>query len=140
MKRVILTVSLFSLLALTSCNDYMRDQDQKDAQSEGKSILMKAEYSKRADIEEAKAKFESSKLDAQRRILLSQAKIEEAKANAKSTVIEAEAERKWINIMSDALGSKENYLTYMKYKMMYSGKGNKYFVATEANLPLMLQK
>lgn len=115
MKRVILTVSLFSLLALTSCNDYMRDQDQKDAQSEGKSILMKAEYSKRADIEEAKA-------------------------NAKSTVIEAEAERKWINIMSDALGSKENYLTYMKYKMMYSGKGNKYFVATEANLPLMLQK
>jgi hypothetical protein len=140
MKKVILSVSvILTAISLTSCNDYQRQQAQLDAESHGKEILLEAESSKKAKIEDAKANLESAKLNAEKAILLSQAKIKQAEANAQATVINAQAEQKRINIMKDALGGQDNYMTYVKYQMMYSGKGNKYFVATESNLPILLK-
>lgn len=141
MRKVILLVAVvISTMTLTSCNDYQRQQAQLDAESHGKEILLEAESSKKAKIEDAKANLESAKLNAKKAILLAQAKIKQAEANAQATVINAQAEKKRIDIMKDALGGTENYITFMKYQMMYSGKGNKYFVATEASLPIMLNK
>lgn len=141
MKKVTLLVSVVIMtITLSSCNDYQRQQAQLDAESHGKEILLEAESSKKAKIEDAKADLESAKLNAEKAILLAQAKIKQAEANAQSTIINANAEQKRINIMQNALGGSDNYMTYMKYQMMYSGKGNKYFVATESSLPIMLNK
>jgi len=141
MKKQMIKLSLMMALGLsfTSCYDFNRQQDQLDRQSEGKGILMKAQYEKKASIEEAKAKFESSKMDAQRKIVLAEAEVEKAKAEAKATVIRAEAEKQQMEILANAFGGKENYLTYLKYKIMYSGKNNKYFVATEGSLPIIMK-
>jgi hypothetical protein len=141
MKKTILSVSVVIMaITLTSCNDYTRQQAQLDAESHGKEILLEAESSKKAKIEDAKADLESAKLNAQKSILLAEARIKQAESNATATVINAQAEQKRIEIMKQALGGTENYITFMKYQMMYSGKGNKYFVATEASLPIMLNK
>jgi regulator of protease activity HflC (stomatin/prohibitin superfamily) len=137
MKNLMLFLTV-ALLA-TSCYDFNREQDRLDRENEGKGILMKARYEKQASIEEAKAKLESSKMDAKRRILLSEAEIEKAKAEAKATIIRAEAEKQQMEILAEAFGGKDNYVTYMKYRVMYSGKGNKYFVATEGSLPIMFK-
>jgi regulator of protease activity HflC (stomatin/prohibitin superfamily) len=141
MKKTILSVAVVIMtITLTSCNDYQRQQAQLDAESHGKEILLEAESSKKAKIEDAKADLESAKLNAEKSILLAQARIKQAEANGYATVINAQAELKRIEIMKNALGGTDNYMTFMKYQMMYSGKGNKYFVATEASLPVMLNK
>jgi regulator of protease activity HflC (stomatin/prohibitin superfamily) len=141
MKKTILSVAVVIMtITLTSCNDYQRQQAQLDAESHGKEILLEAESSKKAKIEDAKADLESAKLNAEKSILLAQARIKQAEANGYATVINAQAELKRIEIMKSALGGTDNYMTFMKYQMMYSGKGNKYFVATEASLPVMLNK
>lgn len=83
MKKAIL---LFAVaFSLTSCWDFSREQDYKDAENKGKSILVQAESEKKAMIEDAKAKYESAKLNAQ-------TKIENAKASAESKLISAKAE------------------------------------------------
>jgi hypothetical protein len=141
MKKTILSVSVVIMtITLTSCNDYQRQQAQLDAESHGKEILLEAESSKKAKIEDAKADLESAKLNSEKSILLAKSRIQQAEANAQATIINAQAEQKRIEIMKNALGGTDNYITFMKYQMMYSGKGNKYFVATEASLPLMLNK
>jgi hypothetical protein len=141
MKKTILSVSVvIMVITLTSCNDYQRQQAQLDAESHGKEILLEAESSKKAKIEDAKADLESAKLNSEKSILLAKSRIQQAEANAQATIINAQAEQKRIEIMKNALGGTDNYITFMKYQMMYSGKGNKYFVATEASLPLMLNK
>jgi hypothetical protein len=141
MKKTILSVSVVIMaITLTSCNDYQRQQAQLDAESHGKEILLEAESSKKAKIEDAKADLESAKLNSEKSILLAKSRIQQAEANAQATIINAQAEQKRIEIMKNALGGTENYMTFMKYQMMYSGKGNKYFVATEASLPVMLNK
>jgi uncharacterized membrane protein YqiK len=139
-KRVLTISAVIMAITLSSCNDYQRQQAQLDAESHGKEILLEAESSKKAKIEDAKANLESAKLNAEKSILLAQSKIKQAEANAQATVINAQAEQKRIEIMKNALGGIDNYITFMKYQMMYSGKGNKYFVATEASLPVMLNK
>ena len=141
MKKTILSVAVVIMaITLSSCHDYQRQQAQLDAESHGKEILLEAESSKKAKIEDAKADLESAKLNSEKSILLAQSRIKQAEANAQATIINAQAEEKRIEIMKSALGGTDNYMTFMKYQMMYSGKGNKYFVATEASLPVMLNK
>ena len=130
---------LISAILLTSCSDYMREQDQKDAQSEGKSILMKAQYSKRAEIEEAKSRYESAKINVNKDLIISENEIKKAENELKARTIRAEARKKEIEIISNALGGIDNYMSYIKYDIMYSGKNNKYFLSTEANMPIMIK-
>ena len=141
MKNQMLKLSLLLVVGMsfTSCHDFNREQNEKDAESKGRAILLEAESSKKAKIEEAKANLESAKLDAQKKIVLAEAEIIKARAEAQSTIIRANAEKQKIGIMTNAFGSPENYLTFLKYQMMYSGKGNKYFVATEGSLPIMIK-
>ena len=71
-------------LSLISCRGYEREQDRLDRESEGKGELLKAESTKKVKIEQAKADYESAKLDAQ-------TKLEVAKANAEAKLINAKA-------------------------------------------------
>jgi regulator of protease activity HflC (stomatin/prohibitin superfamily) len=83
MKKILLLIVI--AFSATSCWDFNREQDYKDAENKGKSVLIQAESEKKAMIEEAKARYESAKLNAQ-------TKIEKAKADAESKVISAKAE------------------------------------------------
>lgn len=118
-RITILGIILISL-SLTSCYDFNRDQAEKDAQSVGKQILLKAESSKKAKIEEAKADYESAKLNAQTRI------------------IEAESKARSINTISKAI--KENP-EYIQFQLIESMKGaNRIYIPTEAGIPIIEKK
>ena len=103
MKKVLFILGLS--VVLFSCNDYQRRQNQLDAESEGKSILLKAESSKKADIEQAKANYESAKLDAL-------TKIEKAKAESTSILMKAEAQAKANQLLDASITS--NILEFNK--------------------------
>jgi regulator of protease activity HflC (stomatin/prohibitin superfamily) len=118
-RLTILGLILLSV-STTSCHDFDRAQAEKDEQSLGKQILLKAESSKKAKIEEAKADFESSKLDAETRL------------------IQAESKAKSIRIISNAI--KENP-EYTKFQLIESMKGaNRIYIPTESGLPIIERK
>lgn len=143
MKTQFLKISafLFAGLLFTSCYDFNREQKEKDAESEGKQELLKAESSKKAMIEESKAKLESAKLDAE--------SIEvKAKANAKKWVIEAEAKAQSIKIKAAAYAEEikliskeiENNPDYIRIKQIEAIRsGKSVFVPTENNMPIIYQ-
>jgi len=85
MKKLSLIALVLVAFSVTSCWDFSREQDYKDAENKGKSVLIQAESEKKAMIEEAKANYESAKLNAQ-------TKVEKAKADAESKLISAKAE------------------------------------------------
>lgn len=126
MKAIKLFLSAIVILSLTSCYDFNREQDQKDAQSEGRAILLKAESSKKAMIEEAKAKSESS-------ILAAKARLEVAELDAKAKFKKAEAEENYIKKVSASLKDNPEYIRYLQVKSVNDSKAQKVFVPTEAN-------
>jgi regulator of protease activity HflC (stomatin/prohibitin superfamily) len=134
MKKVTITVGLLIAVSFTSCYDFDRDQTEKDAVTAGKSILFKAEFSKKAKVEQAKADFESAKLEADTRLI-------EAEASAKAKLIEASARARAINVVGSALKSNPEYLKFQMIEGMYRYKSDKIvYVPTEANLPIILNK
>ena len=133
MKKLTITLGLFVALGLTSCYDFDREQDEKDAVTAGKCILFKAESSKKAKVEQAKADFESAKLEADTRII-------EAEALAKAKLIEANAKSKAIEVVGNSLKSNPEYLKFQMIEGMYRYKSDKtVYVPTEANLPIILK-
>jgi maltooligosyltrehalose synthase len=139
MKKVTIIASvLFLSMSLTSCYDFNRTQNQLDAESHGKEILLEAESSKKAKIEEAKAVFESSKLNSQTKQIKTEAeaiaRITQAKSEAEARIIEAESKAKANRIISESLGGSDNYLRYI----MINGvnKASKVYVPTSSNLLL----
>jgi len=124
-----LILSMLVMFVLTSCYDFNREQKQKDAESNGIAILLEAESSKKAQIEEAKAQEESAKL-------LGQAKITESKAQAESMIILAESKAKSIEIVSKAIEGKNDYLRFKTIEAMYE-KGKFIYIPTEAGVPIL---
>jgi uncharacterized membrane protein YqiK len=107
MKKVTLSVIALIALTLTSCRGYEREQDRLDRESEGKGELLKAESTKKVKIEQAKADYESAKLDAQTKLTRveaeARAKLIRAEANAKATLIDAEAKAKANNMLNQSI-------------------------------------
>lgn len=133
MKKLTITLGLCLSLGLTSCYDFDREQQEKDAVTDGKSILFKAEFSKKAKVEQAKADFESAKLEADTKII-------EAEALAKTKLIEANAKAKAIDIVGNSLKSNPEYLKFQMIEGMYKYKSDKtVYVPTESNLPIILK-
>lgn len=132
MKTIKLFLSAIILLSFTSCYEFNREQDQKDAQSQGKSILLKAESSKKAMIEEAKAKSESS-------ILNAKARLEVAELDAKAKAKKAEAEENYIKKVSASLKDNPEYIKYLQVKSINDSKAQKVFIPTEANAPIIIK-
>ncbi|MRM83378.1 hypothetical protein [Riemerella anatipestifer] len=131
-KRIILLFGLLGIFCLTSCYDFNREQQQKDAESNGKAILLEAESSKKAMIEEAKAKSESS-------ILASQARLKVAENDALATIKKAEAEAQSIEAIGKAINGNPEYIKYLQIQSIKGNKGDKYFIPTEANVPILIK-
>jgi regulator of protease activity HflC (stomatin/prohibitin superfamily) len=123
---------LFVLLLCTGCYDFNREQDRKDAQSEGQAILLKAESSKKAMIEEAKARSESS-------ILAAKARYEVSELDAKAKAKKAEAEANYIEKVSAVLKSNPEYTKYLQTKSLESSKGDRVYISTESNIPILMK-
>lgn len=94
MKKVFFIFGLS--LTLLSCNDYSRQQNQLDAESDGKAILLKAESSKKADIEQAKANYESAKLDALTKVV-------KARAESESILMRAESQARANKLLNESI-------------------------------------
>jgi regulator of protease activity HflC (stomatin/prohibitin superfamily) len=128
-KQFLIAIMAFMAISLSSCYDFNREQNEKDAESNGRAILLEAESSKKAKIEEAKAEKESADL-------IGQAKITQAKAEAEAMLIKADAKAKAIRIETDAMGSIENYLHFKTIEAMYQN-GKFIYIPTEAGMPIL---
>jgi hypothetical protein len=85
----------------------------------GQAALAEAEYTKKILVEDAKARLESSKLDAL-------AEIERAKGVAEAN-----------KIIGTSLANNEAYLRYLWIQGLHDGSSEVIYVPTEANLPIL---
>ncbi len=128
MKRVLVLLAV--AFSLTSCWDFNREQDYKDAENKGKSILVQAESEKKAMIEQAKAENESATLQAE-------AKIKIAKAEAQAEIERAYGVAKANEIIGKSLQGNSEYLRYLQIDAIKNSKGSKVYIPTEAGLPIL---
>lgn len=133
MKTLNLSVLAIAMVSLTSCWDFNREQNFKDAENEGKSILVKAESEKKALIEQAKAENESATLQAE-------AKIKIAKAEAQAEIERAKGVAEANKIIGESLKNNNEYLKYLMIQGLNNGKGERIYIPTEAGLPILEAK
>lgn len=133
MKSVNFLLVVLMLVGLSSCWDFNREQDFKDAENRGKSTLIEAESSKKAMIEQAKAENESATLQAEARIKI-------AKAEAQAEIERAYGVAKANEIIGSSLKGNSDYLTYLKIDAIKHSKGDKVYIPTEASLPILEAK
>lgn len=130
MKKLKFLLIGITFLSLTSCWDFNREQAFKDAENRGKSTLIEAESSKKAMIEQAKAENESATLQAEARIKI-------AKAEAQAEIERAYGVAKANEIIGNSLKGNDDYLKYLMIQNLNSGKGERIYIPTEANLPIL---
>ena len=133
MKKVSLVIIIGMMLTLTSCWEFNRQQAFKDAENEGKSILIKAENEKKAMIEQAKAENESATLQAEARVKIAKA---EAQAEIERARGVAEANR----IIGESMKGNKEYLEQLKINSIITGKGDRIYIPTEAGVPILEAK
>jgi high-affinity K+ transport system ATPase subunit B len=129
MKKITFAALLLSF-TLTSCWDFNREQAFKDAENEGKSILIKAESEKKALIEQAKAENESATLQAE-------AKIKIAKAEAQAEIERAKGVAEANKIIGESLKGNDIYLRYLQIDAIKNSSGDKIYIPTEAGIPIL---
>lgn len=127
MKKANLALLVVAALSLSSCWEFNRQQAYKDAENEGKSILIKAENEKKAMIEQAKAENESATLQAE-------AKIKIAKAEAQAEIERAKGVAEANRIIGESMRGNREYLEYLKIDAIRTAKGDKVYIPTEAML------
>jgi regulator of protease activity HflC (stomatin/prohibitin superfamily) len=127
MKYLFLAVVL---LTMTSCWEFNRQQDFKNAENRGRSTLVEAESSKKAMIEQAKAENESATLQAE-------AKIKIAKAEAQAEIERAKGVAEANTIIGASMKGNREYLEYLKINALQTGKGDKIYIPTEAGIPIL---
>lgn len=131
MKRVffLVMIACFALLT-TSCWEFRRQQRMKDADAEGKAILLQAENEKKAMVEQAKAENESATLQAE-------AQIKIAKAQAQSEIERAKGVAEANRIIGESLKGNAEYLKYLMIQGLNEGEGERIYIPTEAGLPIL---
>lgn len=121
------------LLFMTSCYEFSREQKFKDAENNGKSVLIEAQSSRKALIETAKAENESATLKAE-------AMIKIAKAQASAEVERAKGVAAANKIIGNSLQGNSEYLKYLQIEAIKYSKGSKVYIPTEAGLPILEAK
>lgn len=129
MRTIKFLFALCILATLTSCWDFNREQEYKDAENRGKSILIEAESSKKAMIEQAKAENEAATLQAE-------AKVKIAKAEAQAEIERAYGVAKANEIIGTSLKGNDEYLRYLQIEAIKYAKGTVY-IPTEAGIPIL---
>lgn len=132
-KLSIALLSVILLLSMSSCWEFNRTQRLKDAENEGKSVLVEAENSRRALVETAKAENESATLQAE-------AKIKIAKAEAQAEIERAYGVAKANEIIGNSLKGNNEYLKYLQIDAIRNSSGQRIYVPTEAGLPILERK
>lgn len=134
MIRLPIFAALFVLtVSLSSCWEFNRQQRIKDAEAEGKAILLQAENEKKALVEQARAENEAATLQAQARVKIAEAEAEAEIARAKGV---AEANE----IIGQSLKDNDEYLKYLMIMNMAEGDGERIYIPTEAGLPILEAK
>jgi hypothetical protein len=133
MKKLFFVASFFALFSLTGCFDFYREQKIKDADASGKAILIEAESSKKAIIEQARAENEAAEIEAKSRIVRAKSEAEAEIERAKGV---AEANR----IIGESLRNNEAYLRYLWVIGINDGNGERIYIPTEANIPILEAK
>lgn len=134
MKKIqLILVGVITIISLTSCWDFNRTQEYKDAENRGKSTLIEAESSKKAMIEQAKAENESATLQAEARIKI-------AKAEAQAEIERAYGVAKANEIIGQSLKGNSEYLKYLMIQGLNNGSGERIYIPTEAGLPILEAK
>lgn len=123
-------MTMLSVLLLSSCYDFNRSQDLKDAENKGRMVIAEAENSKKALIETAKAENESATLQAE-------AKIKIAKAEAQAEIERAKGVAEANKIIGNSLKGNNEYLKYLQIDAIRNSKGSKVYIPTEAGLPII---
>lgn len=129
-KLLLLFAMLFVMLSTTGCWEFNRQQRMKDADAEGKAILLQAENEKKAMVEQAKAENESATLQAE-------AKIKIAKAEAQAEIERARGVAEANKIIGQSLKGNSDYLKYLMIQGLNEGKGERIYIPTEAGLPIL---
>ena len=129
MKKLSWFLVVVMMVTLTSCWEFNRKQDYKDAENRGKSTLIEAESSKKAMIEQAKAENESATLQAE-------AKIKIAKAEAQAEIERARGVAEANRIIGESMKGNTEYLQYLKIDAIRTAQGDKVYIPTEALLPI----
>lgn len=130
MKKTLILTMLLIATTMSSCWQFNRDQREKDAESNGVAILLEAESSKKAMIEEAKAENEASILKASTLV-----NIAEAEANAEIARARGVAEAN--KIIGQSLKGNEAYLRYLWITGLHDDSGERIYIPTEAGLPIL---
>lgn len=131
MKKKTLLIAIVLLAFSTSgCYEFKRQQRMKDADAEGKAILLQAENEKKALIEQAKAENESATLQAEARIKI-------AKAQAQAEIERAKGVAEANRIIGQSLKGNTEYLKYLMIQGLNEGEGNRIYIPTEAGLPIL---
>lgn len=120
---------LVMIILMSSCWDFRREQEYKDAENRGKSTLIEAESSKKAMIEQAKAENESATLQAEARIKI-------AKAEAQAEIERARGVAEANKIIGESMRGNNEYLQYLKIDAIRTAQGDKVYIPTEAMLPI----
>jgi regulator of protease activity HflC (stomatin/prohibitin superfamily) len=129
-SNLITTIALLAIsLSLSSCWDFNRQQEFKDAENRGRSTLVEAESSKKAMIEQAKAENESATLQAE-------AKVKIAKAEAQAEIERAKGVAEANRIIGESMKGNSEYLQYLKIDAIRTAKGDKIYIPTESLLPI----
>lgn len=133
MRKLSLLFAIMTLMTLSSCWQFNRDQKLKNAENDGRAILVEAENAKKALIEQAKAENEAATLQAEARIKIAKA---EAQAEIERAYGVAEANR----IIGESLKGNNEYLRYLQIDAIKGAKGEKIYIPTEAGLPIIERK
>ena len=130
MKKLFLfSMLLIGSASLTSCYEFSREQKIKDYQADGKAILIKAENSKKALVEQAKAENESATLQAE-------AKIKIATATATAEIERAKGTAKAYDIIATSLRNNPELTRYLQIEAVKYNK-NTVYVPTESGLQIL---
>ena len=132
-KKMIIALVFGALLMNTSCYEFNREQREKDAESNGRAVLLEAESSKKAMIEEAKAKNEAATLEAETKVTI-------AKAEAQAEIERAKGVAEANKIIGESLKGNDEYLKYLMVQGLNEGKGERIYIPTEAGLPILEAK
>ena len=109
---MVIVVGIAILLLLPQYGVYSKELS-------GKAMLKEAEWSRQIAVEEAQARLESAKLDAQ-------SEVERAKGVADAN-----------EIIGDSLKGNEAYLRYLWIMGLQDGTSEVIYIPTEANLPIL---
>lgn len=134
MKKFLILISLVIItVSVSGCWEFSRQQRMKNADAEGKAILLQSENEKKALIEQAKAENEAATLQAEARVKI-------AKAQAQAEVERAKGVAEANRIIGESLKGNTEYLKYLMIQSMSDSSVQRIYIPTEAGLPILEAK